>query len=590
MILQSLYELYGRLGADEAYMIAPPGWSRQKVGLKVVIGRDGELFDIQDARIKENGKPRSRQIFVPGKTKPSGSSLNPCFLWDNAAYTLGFEADEDEKKRARAKKSFEAFKSKHLNLEEEIGSEAFSAVCRFLDRWDPSLAGNYPVLEEVQSGFVVFQLQGESSFVHEDEAVTAWWNKHSTANNDVVEGQCLITGDFGPIARLHEPKIKGVAGSQGAGATIVGFNSDAFESYGKSSSFNAPVSSEAVRKYTTALNALLDGPMSYKHRLSLGDATIAFWTTSPTIAEDIFARFASQGSGALENQEVQDEATRRKLEAFLKALRLGREAYAELDEHPEETRFNMLGMTGQAGGRIGIRFFYSGTLGELLDNLRKHYNDIRTEPQPAGKKRKADPEFPASWLLLAQTARESKEIPPVLSGPLLRSIITGAKYPQALFSAVIRRIHADRAVNYARVCVIKGYLVRNLKKEVTMSLDKERLDPAYRLGRLFAALEKTQLDGLGEKLNATIRDRFYSSASATPGSVFPRLLRTYQHHLAKMEGGLKVNREKLVQEIMDPLVSFPAHLNLADQGLFAIGYYHQTRSFYQKKEDRTLSN
>ena len=119
-----------------------------------------------------------------------------------------------------------------------------------------------------------------------------------------------------------------------------------------------------------------------------------------------------------------------------------------------------------------------------------------------------------------------------------------------------------------------------------MSLNLENEDPAYRLGRLFATLEKTQEDALGS-VNAGIRDRFYSSASATPGSVFPRLMRTYQHHLSKMEGGLKVNRERLIQEILDPLERFPSFLNLQAQGLFAIGYYHQRKSFFTKKEDLT---
>lgn len=116
-------------------------------------------------------------------------------------------------------------------------------------------------------------------------------------------------------------------------------------------------------------------------------------------------------------------------------------------------------------------------------------------------------------------------------------------------------------------------------------LDPNQTDPAYLLGRLFAALEKTQEDALAG-INATIRDRFYSSASATPASVFPRLLRTYQHHLAKLNGGAKVNREKLVQEIMATIHSngFPAQLNLKSQGVFAIGYYHQRKDFFTKKE------
>jgi len=116
-----------------------------------------------------------------------------------------------------------------------------------------------------------------------------------------------------------------------------------------------------------------------------------------------------------------------------------------------------------------------------------------------------------------------------------------------------------------------------------MSLDTTRTEPAYLLGRLFAALEKTQEDAL-PGINATIRDRFYGSVSATPGAVFPRLLRGYQHNLSKLEGGQKVNRDRLVQAIHGALASFPSHLGLEDQGLFAIGYYHQRQDFFTKKD------
>ena len=118
-----------------------------------------------------------------------------------------------------------------------------------------------------------------------------------------------------------------------------------------------------------------------------------------------------------------------------------------------------------------------------------------------------------------------------------------------------------------------------------MCLDQERKEPAYWTGCLFAALEKTQYDALGG-VGASIRDRFYGSASATPRSVFPRLLRTYQHHLAKMERG-KINREKLVRDIMGHLREFPAHLNLTDQGLFALGYYHQMKELWTAKTNKT---
>ena len=51
-----------------------------------------------------------------------------------------------------------------------------------------------------------------------------------------------------------------------------------------------------------------------------------------------------------------------------------------------------------------------------------------------------------------------------------------------------------------------------------------------------------------------------------------------------------MNREKLVQEILDPLEDFPAHLDLAGQGLFALGYYHQTQAFYRGKEEQATES
>ena len=115
-----------------------------------------------------------------------------------------------------------------------------------------------------------------------------------------------------------------------------------------------------------------------------------------------------------------------------------------------------------------------------------------------------------------------------------------------------------------------------------MALDTSRSDSAYVIGRLFALLEKIQEDSVEGSLNATIKDRYFSSASATPGVVFPRLIRLSQHHLAKIDGGLKIHREKQLGEVMNRLIGFPTHLNLQDQGLFAVGYYHQRQDFFKK--------
>lgn len=580
MILDALNQLYDRLAEDDSYEVAPPGHSLQKITFKVVLTPEGELLDIEDMRRSEDGRPKPRQLLVAGHTKPSGSGLNPCFLWDNSQYMLGFKHEDANPDRTR--NTFEAFRERHLELEGAIPAPEFGAVCRFLESWDPGRASDYPVLADAAAtGFGVFQIQGQSRFVHQVPEVATWWKEKGVESDGSTMGQCLVSGALAPVARIHD-KIRGVVGAQGAGGSIVGFNEDAYESYGKTQSYNAPVSEEVAFRYVTALNALLDGPRKDRHRLRLADTTVAFWTDRPTATEDLFVEFASEGSELGSKEEAQDEGKRRRIERFLTAVREGGRAFHDLEEDPERTGYYILGLSPNSA-RISVRFFHRGTVVDLLRNLRRHHEHIGLPPPTGSRGRSSAPEFPPFWMLLAQTARETKDIPPILAAPLLRSVVTGAPYPHGLFSAVVRRIRADRRIDYLRACVLKGYLNRNLSMEVSMTLDPDRPDPAYRLGRLFSALEKTQKDALGESLNKTIRDGFYSSASATPVSVFPRLLRTYQHHLGKLEGGFRVNRERLVQEILEPLTSFPSQLSLAEQGLFALGYYHQMADFYTKR-------
>jgi CRISPR-associated protein Csd1 len=186
---------------------------------------------------------------------------------------------------------------------------------------------------------------------------------------------------------------------------------------------------------------------------------------------------------------------------------------------------------------------------------------------------------------------DADSVPPLLAGAVARAVLHGGPYPQMLLAAMINRLRADGIISHPRIATIKACIVRKSRlqgkrKEVPVALDVNRPDPPYVTGRLFALLEKIQSDSAGGALNTTIKDRYFSAASATPGTVFPRLIRLSQHHMAKMETGQKVYYEKLLGEAINKLDGFARHLNLEDQGLFAVGYFHQRQSLFTSKKKK----
>ena len=166
-------------------------------------------------------------------------------------------------------------------------------------------------------------------------------------------------------------------------------------------------------------------------------------------------------------------------------------------------------------------------------------------------------------------------------------------YPQTLFNLALNRCRTGGehgGVNTIRASIIKGFLKRKYRLQgqkqeeemVSVSLNEKNPNAAYQLGRLFSLLEKVQRDALGTQINATIRDRYFGAASATPGSVFPLLMRLSRHHISKSNYGSIM--DKKIQDVVNQLDAFPAHLNLEEQGQFILGYYHQNQANYQKAD------
>lgn len=573
-LLPALIAYYHRLEADPKATVADFGFSVEKIHAQVVLEPDGSPFAFEDVREQvQRGKKTTtvpRSLLVPDGGGRAGIGMKPFFCWDNTGYVLGRDT---KGKPDRAAEMFAAFRDLHLSFREElVDDEGFAALCRFLESWDPARAESLSNWEELAGLNVVFSLRGQTAYIHQSEKVKAAWLRRSAKDAEAgprMIGPSLVSGERDELARLH-PSISGVAGANTMGAAIVSFNLDAFESYGKSQSYNAPVGVRDAFRYTTALNRLLADD---SRRVRIGDATVVFWTDreSGAKAEPVVAAFFADGFKAEETAE--HKATVDRIEAFLKAARQGR--LGELITDPEAP-FYVLGLSPNAS-RLNVRYWLVGTVQKFAERLATHVHQLEMTGA-----RSDDPLFIRRLLL--ETAREPKDIPPQLAGEFARAVLLGLRYPQAMFGAVVRRIRADTQINHPRASILKAFLIRNFEMEVPVALDKDHPGEAYQLGRLFASLEKTQEDASGGKLNATIKDRFFGSAATTPASVFPRLLQLHHHHMRNLEHeGHRVARGKLLGEIMGRIDSFPRHLPLERQGLFYIGYYHQRQDFFTPK-------
>ncbi len=571
-LLPALVGYYERLEADPEQEVAAFGTSWQKIAFQVVLEADGSLHAINDVREAAAKTKRPTMMLVPGQGKPPGQGINPCFLWDNGRYMLGFKPEDDDADRTR--RCFEAFRQRHLSAAADIDDADYAAVAAFLKGWQPERAAEVAGLAELAGGFGTFRVRAAERRVDQRPAVRRWWESQvaETAAGDVPRGRSLVSGASEPLARLHEPKIKGVIGGQSSGGVIVGFNDSAYESHGKSQSFNAPVGVADADKYAKALNRLLADDA---RRLRIGDATVVFWADAPPAAAkeatDWFGEMLGESGG--NKAESQPEVDQ--LKESLVAVKQGRMPGGISGDTP----FYVLGLSPNAS-RVNVRFWLPSTLGALARRLAEHHARLEMVGQRPG-----DPPLMIRTLLL-ETARDPKDIPPQLAGQLARAVLGGTRYPQSLLDAVVRRVRVSADVNHRKAAILKAVLIRNHNQEVPVALQLDHPDEAYQLGRLFAALEKTQED-VSPGLNKTIKDSYFGAASSTPASVFPRLLRLHQFHVEKYDNpGRRVAREKLVGEICGHISQFPRHLPLERQGLFHIAYYHQRQDFFTKKSDK----
>lgn len=542
MLLQRLVEY-----ADRQDDLAPPLYTKSWVRYVIELDKNGELLNPTPIDLSEQGSNRGQRRPVPNIQRTV--AIKPLLLADNAEYTFGLAREKSRPERVE--ECHEAYMDL---LEECVAQTSDPCAATVLDflRSDPVPQLDLP--EDFDRGQkIIFRI--EDVFPHHRPSVRRFWARHNapktTGKGATREMQCIVCGEKKPVVKRLRGKIKGIPGGQRSGTALISANKPAFESYGLDASHVAPICLECGDQFTKALNHLLRDD---SHKVWFKNLIFTFWTR-----EEVGFSVANW----LKEPEPQD------VRDLINAVRTGRPV-ANMDT----TAFYAVSLSG-SGGRAVVRDWIDTTVGQVKTSLANWFQGQEIvdawgdEPRPLG-----------IYALAGATVRELEDLPPPTIRILLRAALTNIPLPWNLLEQAVRRTHAERDVTRPRAALIKLVLSNQLrgKEHDMVQLHPDHPEPAYHCGRLLAVLEQIQRSAIGSNINATIVDRFYGTASTAPASVFGRLLRGAQPHLSKLQrdrpGAAYALQERL-EEIMSALPAFPHTLNLKQQGLFALGYYHQ---------------
>ena len=605
MLIRSLCDYYDIQSArGEA---ASDIMSEQPVHWMVMLTPDGRVADIIDRRIEEsvpqkNGKVKivKKPIVVPLPKRTQKTGIDANIIEHRPLYIFGLNYDAKigltpDDKTGKARKSHEAFVKKNLEFFDGIDSEIARAYVNFTKNWVPENETENEQLKklgkEYQGSYYIFALDGRPECkLHKDKAVLAKYEElmakaaAETAESDDGIMMCPIEGERLRAARIHD-KIKGIKGGNSVGAVLVNFNSSAFESYGKSQSMNSGISEKAMKKYTSSLNKLLADPM---HHIYSDDMTVVFFAMKhDDKAEcDLFNGYLNSSNA------VTEDSTKADVKAVSENIyHKGQTGNAQAldDDVDNGVDFFVAGFTPNSS-RICQKFMVRNKFGKIIDNVKQHQQDMAI----CG----SNGEIPL-WRINKElvSPNSANAISPALQSDMFQAILNGTNYPYTLLETVVRRVCTDSdtdsnnkiKINEVRAGLIKAFINRKAringdKEEITMTLNPENTNPAYLCGRLFAVLEKIQLEATDVKLNRTIKDAYFSSASSRPALIMPRLIDLSNYHLRKLKEGRTIYFSKLINEIMGKIKdSLPTNLSIMEKGEFQLGYFQQNKDFFAEQ-------
>jgi CRISPR-associated protein Csd1 len=615
MLLKHLYDfaVSRRLLDDLAFRAETP------VRWIIHLDEQGNLLGDGPQETEGQRKNKGHEYKVPKTSRATNSGTLADFLVDDigAIFCLCTKPGEPPNERAAEK-----LKQKHQDFWRQIEEAKLAtgdARLEALLSFKTSLGENPPPFLRVDdkgTDWLVrtasgtekplggdlwsFAVSGRSQEpLFEDETIRDHWRRVFAGEMQNTEegaerGLCLVTGDRDvPLARTHTPMVTGLPKpAKGTGAGIVGFESPSFRSYGFEKSYNAPTSVAASRGYLLALQFL---SKRQDHWLSLGPAWLSFWAVESEQASNLFARLLRRP----------DPLTIRK---FMTS------PWSGLEEPPPATDKFIATTLTAAGPRIVIKDWLQMPLADAAHNFQRWFSDLAIgedaettqtpvtdegEFAPLAVTRLAGCTAPLT-LKGGRLVPDYEKLQPDIAAQLYRAALEGTAPSISLIKPILDQLHSKlvRDEHYqllydqSRFALLKLILNRN-RKDNTMTIEPKLThdtdDPAYNCGRLLAILAAAQDKAHEYKLEgAGVAERYFGTASVSPASVLPLLLRLNRHHLNKIAKSDRfAGHEHFIEEQIQQVLAlfkpakpgqppvFPRTLDLQAQGRFALGFYQQ---------------
>jgi len=558
--------------AEKQHLMVLPGFAAKEIRWAVDCSPDGRFLAVLPLGEGKNPETFPACPSMTDSQLKTGGEIRSQVLWESAKVALDWTDEEERKERDARKHGF------FLAMLDSAGASVpeFGTVVQVLRSHSENIIKALKENRAKPTDKVTFAVSGKIPL--RDTGWHLWWaqwfREHCMAEDtDAQEGMlCLMTGALVTPAMTHV-KVTKLPDTGSFGGVLVGFDKDAFTSFGLQQGRNAAMSQEMASLYPKALDHLLANASR-----SWGPVRVVLWFKQALPEAKAALDWLDQGA---EDGQAEQMDARSKARTFLRAVEAGQAPDLGNNE------YYCLLVSG-AASRVVVRSWEVGRPEALVHAIEKWFSDLRIARREGGGVA-PDPKF------FAVVGGANDEQADFLARNILQfwgCATQERAIPYELMAKALKRfrssISKDESALHAGIGLLKAFHIRKDKGGVHMKehLNPEHPERAYQCGRLLAVLAALQYSALGD-VGAGVIQRFYGSASQSPRTVFGALIRNSQHHLSKLDGGLSHWYQEKIAKIMARLGDeFPSTLSLEQQSLFALGYYQQMASDRAPRTDK----